>query len=286
MSDSDIGLDDYNSGNASIGTHYSNFMSNLIPEKRVNKNGVAVTKHVRTNQSSAASASFPSPSPGANTARPATPLIDEAIVLFRNRPVRGFTLDDVAPEALEKLEALLKEESEMKPSSSSVCNGIGTALGQITLEECVEYMHNIAVFAPIITGLKDNTVSVSTYVTGLKQYPEEVLWPNMDYLKDAPESSIERAKSLVDFTLKASRRTVVSDAIVYDSFMELWDSEGGVTDVYIKLNDDELATYIMDHPEHGDAILDMVEREGGTLPVKLMADRLNHEVSSLRDGVL
>jgi len=42
----------------------------------------------------------------------------------------------------------------------------------------------------------------------------------------------------------------------------------------------------MEHPDHGDAIIDMVEEAGEMLPVKLMADRLNHEVSSLRNGVL
>jgi hypothetical protein len=261
-------------------------MSNLIPEKRVNKNGVAVTKHVRANQTPAASASFPSPSPGVNTARPATPLLEAATPLFQRGAIGDFTLDDVAPEALEKIEELLKADSEMKPPSYSVGNSIGTALGQDSLEKCVEYLHNVAVFAPLVTALRDNNLSISAFVTGLKYYPNDVLWRNMDYLKEAPESLAEKAKNLMEFTLKASGRSVVSDALIYDAFMEEWDSENGVSDVYIKLKDDDLAAYIMEHPEHGDAILDMVEREGKALPAKLMADRLNHDVQPLSEGIL
>jgi hypothetical protein len=261
-------------------------MSNLIPEKRVNKNGVVVTKHVRANQTPAVSTSFPSPSPGINTARPATPILEAALPLFQRGAIGEFTLDDVAPEALEKIEALLKADSEMKPASYSVGNSISTALGQDSLEKCVEYLHNVAVFAPLVTALRDNSLSVSAFVTGLKYYPNDVLWGNMDYLKEAPDSLTEKAKSLMEFTLKANKRDVVSDALIYDAFMEQWDSENGVSDVYIKLRHDDLAAYIMEHPEHGDAILDMVEEAGEMLPLELLKGRLNHDVQPLREGFL
>lgn len=261
-------------------------MSNLIPEKRVNKNGVAVTKHVRANQSSSVSTSFPPPNPGAAKARPATPVLNKQMSLFQRGNIGGLSLDDLAPEALEKIEALLIADSEMEPKSYSVGNSIGTALLQPSMEKCVEYMHRIAVFAPLVTAMKDESLSVSSFLNGLEKYPEEVLWPNMDYLKEAPESLTEKAKNLMRFTLKANERGAVIDFLVYDSFMEEWDKDGGVTDVYTKLKSDELAVYVMEHPEHGDAVLDMVEEAGSMLSVKLMADRLNHDVSSLRNGVL
>lgn len=261
-------------------------MSNLIPEKRVNKNGVVVTKHVRASQPAPVTASFPSPNPGAGKPRPATPLFEESLALFQKEDTSGFSIDDLAPEALEKIEALLLADAQMKPTSYSVSNGIGTALLQSSLEERTRYFHNIAVFGPIVMARKDNNLSVSSFVTGLGQYSDDVLWPKVDYLIDAPEDLTQKAKNLLEFTIKANGREVVSDALVYDSFMDKWESGNEIDDVFMKIKEKEVALYVMDHPEHGDALLDMIEEAGGILPMELIKGRLNHDVQSLREGFL
>ena len=169
-------------------------MSNLIPEKRVDKNGVIVTKHVRANQSPAASTSFPSPSPQLAWMRPSTPLLKETMALFQKDSTGGLTLDDIAPEALGKIEALLKAANERTPPFHSVANSIGTALLKESLAERMTYMHNIAVFAPLVTALNDDSNSVSAFVTGLDYYSGDVPSPYMDYLTVASESMTEKSE--------------------------------------------------------------------------------------------
>lgn len=262
-------------------------MSNLIPEKRVNKNGVAVTKHVRPDLKSGSPVKLPAPPAGPSTPRAATPSLDTTLKVTREYHKNSghtaipFTLDDLDPSVVQELETLLQNDDAMKPRSYVISSGITSALSQDTVEKCVTYMHNIAVFGPLLAGPENN--SISGYISGLNHYSEAVLPPNQDYLIDATYEQREKALELVYFTLRANRLEDESP-LVYDSFMDSLGSDDGM-EVYFKLKDDELAAYIMEHPEHGDAIIEMMNKEGA-LPVQLMVDRLNHEVSSLRDGVL
>ena len=262
------------------------FMSNLIPEKRINKNGVAVTKHVRADSKSGQSAKLPVPSVGAVAARAATPALDEAIEQARaymNSVIPehlSFSVDDMDPGAAQELERLLIEDSKMEPRSYVISSGIGTALGKDSVEQCVAYMHNITVFAHLITG--PGNKSISGYVSGLDYYDPDILQPGQDYLLDVPEENRQKALALMEFTVKANEDA--DSVLIYDAFMENLGNEDAV--VYVKVQDDDLAAYVMDHPEHSDAIREIVEREGKALPVEVIKGRLDHEVQSLRDGFL
>lgn len=259
-------------------------MSNLIPEKRFDKNGRLVTKHVRASLPSESSSPIPSPKPVSGAVRPDSPLLHANLDTFQKEVTDRFTTDDLAPEAVEMLEKLLLSDFEKSSKSYSVSNSIGTALLQGPREKCVNYFHRVAVFASVITSRKDGA-SVSPLITGLSKYSESVLWPDVDYLTEASDEMTERVKNLIGFTLRARDRDAVADILVYDSFLDQW-GDGDVRDVYVKVKDDDLALYIMDHPEHGDAIIDLIEREGRALPAELIAERLHHEVQPLREGVL
>jgi hypothetical protein len=79
-------------------------MNNLIPEKRVNKNGVAVTKHVRAAAKTASAAKVPAPSlKGSGRAKPAKtkPLTKKQLEPNYNTLIRGhFVADGELAESL------------------------------------------------------------------------------------------------------------------------------------------------------------------------------------------
>lgn len=263
-------------------------MSNLIPEKRINKNGVAVTKHVRADTSARTSAAIPSPASVPGMRRASTPLLDANLGLAHDsRKTQGkeplaFTLDDLDPEAVEQIERLLQADYNMRPRSYVIHSGVNAAVSMDTLEQCVARMHNVAIFGEITAGPDDN--SITGYLSGLEHYGEAVLQQGQDYVLDVPQEQVEKVANLIDFTIKANKK--LGETIVYDSFMDTFNDESGVTDFFIKLRDDELAAYILEYPEHSDGILDMLEKEEELLPVQLMHDRLTHDVQAIRDGVL
>lgn len=261
--------------------HYSNFMSNLTPDIRINKNGVPVKKYVRTDPKtgSDAVAKLPIPSSGTNTPRPATPLLLEEFK--RTVLTSDFTLDDLDPDAVQELESLMKYDEEQSPKLYNMQSAFRHGLDTLEGEARIAFLHNVAVFGGAVQGCKSGTYT--TYVNGLDQYPDSMLYHGIDYLLDAPEKTMERAQHLLAFTAKAAQE--VNDALIYDSFMETWDSDSGVTEVYTILRDAELAAYIMDHPERGDEIIEMTKTDGA-LPMETIAARFDLGVPSLSEGML
>ena len=260
-------------------------MSRLVPEKRVNKNGVAVTKHVRADPKESVPVTLPSPSVSASAKPPAfqpkffNDLLKDAVL------TDGVTLtvDDLDPEAAQKIESMLRADDQMMPRSYVVRSGIASGLSKTTTEECVAYLHNIAALGDIITGPDSN--SMTAFMNGLNHYPDKVLPAGRDYFLDVPEKEVERVRNLLDFTVKANRRDL---GFVYDSFMDNFSNgfaDDDIVPLHTKITDDELAVYIMDHPEHHDDILRMAEQEGD-LSAEVIKGRLNHEVQSLREGFL
>lgn len=260
---------------------------NLRPEKRMDKNGRLVTKHVRAGDISK-EVSLPSVKQPSVSRHLQAPLLIEQIALGKSAREKlgvgiiDFTLDDLDPEAVESLEELLRADEEMRPTSYVTQSAISNAMGSDTLEQCVTTMHNITVFGEVF-AVPDNPGMVS-YVKGIGQYSTDVANLEVDYLLDAEPEEAASIAALLKFTMEAHQS--LDEVAVYDSFFDTFDSSSGVTESYVKLKDDDLAAYIVEHPDRADEILGMIKDAGHLLPVELVDARFNHEVQSIRDGVL
>lgn len=262
--------------------HYSRCMSNLMPEVHVNKNGVPVKKYVRVDpkSGSGATGNLPMPSMGSAVPRVAAPLLGMEIA--NASAAEGFTLDDLDSEAVGEIESLLKGDEDQRPKLYGTLSAVKHALNTLNGEARVVFLHNVAAFGAVLQGKANN--SFVSYINGLSAYPDTVLYPDMDYLLDAPEKTMERAQHLLDFTTKAYERS--KDRLVYDAFIETWaTSTPGESDLYTNLRDPKLAMYVMDHPEQSEQIMELLHGKED-IPFELMVDRLNFSVQSMSEGLL
>jgi hypothetical protein len=257
-------------------------MSNLMPEVHVNKNGVPVKKYVRADpkSGSGAASKLPMPSAGFGNTRTTTPRL--GIELSRTTAA-GFSIHDLDPAAAKEIESLLEYDAEQRTRLYHTVSAVRHAIDTLEGESRVTFLHNVAAFGSVMQG--DNNTSFTSYINGLSAYPDSVLYPDIDYILDAPEEMLERAQCLIEFTLKAQRSS--GDRLVYDSFIETWATSdpSGESTIFTKLHDSKLAAYVMDHPEQSDRILELMNGPE-EMSVELMADRLNFSVQAMSEGLL
>jgi hypothetical protein len=248
-------------------------MSNLKPEKRLDKNGRLVTKHVKVQTAQPAAPMMPPPFAGFGTTL-SSEFNDLNDIWATNRISKTkYTVEDFSPEAVSEINDLISE-SRKRGNTVGVQIAIGEALDLMATDGIKTGLHNVAVFGKIV--LRHSNTDVTPFITALHEItaPREI-----DYLLDATPEERQWAETLVEFTVRAEEE--IGDSVVRYSSE---DPEEILT--FTDLRDPQLGYFITEHPETMDEVLELLKVEGGAIPVDIIRERLAHSEKALRGGVL
>lgn len=261
-------------------------MSNLIPVRRMNKNGVMTTKWVRPPSAGTASSSIPAPSPFPQAAKVFSPRhnaeVDlhatDVMRLYKQSPLtetRG--LDELNPQAIQAVELMLQKAHDCGLEWQA---GRNTAVAfNIVYSRITKGMHsveespfnNLAVFGEAVVRpeTKDSSYDVESLVMGIRgQFPG-----TKDFLMKASEEDRAKAVGLVKVAAQLEPPFITIEGGLYDD------------DRSITIASEALSKFIMERPEDADDIARVI-KDTGTDDVNLIRDVLDFGQQSLRSGVL
>lgn len=250
-------------------------MSSLIPERRMNKNGVMTTKWVRPVSSGSVPAPIPAPVVGsAGTGQDFNVSRTEVAMLFsRSRLAsRKFSIHDFTPGSVQAVEWMIQaaDADGFKWRANNVVSGVFEDVREnlsapAFMDETgtLAPFNNLAVFGEAVIQPDGKNFDVTALVLGLRWFDGV-----KDYLLDASDEQRSQATALL---IVASR--------IEPPFIE------ATAKMDISLRSDELAAFIMERPDEA-ADIAYVINERGTDDVAVIREMLDHGQQSLRDGLL
>lgn len=260
-------------------------MSHLTPEKRLNKHGIPVTKHVRTDTQSAVSgAGIPAPLRNETVRSTLIEYLRESMVANKHgitvRVPVGEVYSHLNEYSDKTLDAYLRTMRDERPG-----DGFDDLL-LVVVNERLPDLHaaQLLAIAKLDTSPKindgrqdrgDRFRSVSEQVLrGLHRCYKDIGYTTPADMLDESDPEVIRTRGLVRLTL---------NLFDHESCLGITgDMSGGVA---MKLADPELAKYILDHPEDADRLSEvMLERQSTDLDLVLQI--MNSGTQSLRDGIL
>jgi hypothetical protein len=260
-------------------------MSHLTPEKRLNKHGVPVTKHVRTDTQSAASgAGIPAPLRN-ETIRPAlVEYLRESMVEYNHgvtnlRPVADIykSLDDYSDKTLTAYLRTMQDERPGEGFDDMLLSVVNAMTPDKNASELL-VIAKLDTSPHINDGSRDRGerfhLVAEQVRLGLYRCYKDIGYKVPNDLMDDSDPEVVRTRGLARLTLN-----LFSDVSCLGI---TGDIHGGVA---MKLEDPELARYILDHPEDADRLAEvMLERQSTDLDLALQI--MNTGTQSLRDGIL
>lgn len=253
-------------------------MSNLIPQKRADKNGRMVTRHVKPLTTPSSPPSIPAPTNdsvwagGGITIPSGVSSVQD--IWNKNRISRTqYTLADFDPDAVKEINRLI-EESKKLDRSFGLNLAIGQALDLMATDGIKSGLHNVAVFGPCVIRHANN--DVTPFITALHELyaPREI-----DFYLEATDKERLSATALVEFTVRAEMELGES-VVKYSS-----EDDEEILE-YTELRDPKLTTFILENPEKADDVFDILLQDKGAVPVDVIQERLQHTEKTLRNGVL
>lgn len=248
-------------------------MSNLIPVKRVDKNGRLVTKHVKP-QGTAPSAPPKIPMPFMNgitipSGNSGIKGIWDSNMIARTK----YTVADFDQGAIAEVERLLDQSNELGRTVGMALS-VGEALDLMAEHGINKGFHNLAVFGKHV--LPHTNLNVTPYVTALHELfaPREI-----DFLLEATPEERRSAEALVEFTVRAE------DALGKKVISYSNDDPEEIME-FTSLRDPLLTQFILDSPDSIDGVLDILIAEDGPVPVDVIRERLAHSEKALSQGIL
>lgn len=243
---------------------------NKIAEKRADKTGKIVTRHVNAAPPQKPVKAMPAPTLALSLSTAQTTIphdVGGLQDLWDSNAIRKSTYvqDDFAPDAVAEVDRLLQTSSRKFALSESV----QSALNHMVETGSKTDFHNIAIFGKHIVPHAHG--DVQSYVAGLY----EMGMPDHDYLMLSDHQERAVATTLVEFVARAEALPFSDQIIKY-----------GQSHDATYLADSELAGLIMDHPESADEVFDIISRSKQAMAVDLIKECLEHEQKAFRDGVL
>lgn len=254
-------------------------MSNLIPTPRTDKNGRTVVRHMK-----------PQGIPSQNVPPMPVPTLDIFSALnMTTIPAEATSLDDVwkthrisksrhtqdsfDPRAVQEVDKLLVQGVELE-RAFGVKLAVASALTLMSEYGLPVGFHNLAVFGEC--ALRHSNADVTDYIAALHEMnaPREI-----DYLLDVDDDERNKAKTLVEFTVRLNE--ALGAPIIYYSSE---DPEEVVE--FTQLRDPELTNFILANPDSADDVFEVLVAEGGPVPVEVIKERLVHPEKALSRGVL
>ena len=256
--------------------HYSCCMTNLIPERRVNKNGIMTTKWVSPpSEPVAARGNIPAPMASPRSSKIYSPrhemeievAYSEVGALFAKSLLKhSHRLEDLDPQVLQAVE-LMVQGAMSKGLSFQADKAVSTALNTCGLGDYTA-LNNLAVFGGSVMHPDSENYDVQALVAGLA--------PRFgvgDFLLDNTEG--EREEALV---------LVTAAARIREPFVKIHDNQYSDNRT-ISVASSELTDFILSRPDDVERIARAVN-ERGTDDVDVIREVLGHGQQSLRDGVL
>ena len=250
-------------------------MSKLVPERRVDKNGKAVIRHVKPANAQPRK-SLPAPSTGVPRR--------EAVVSRLTREIAtqmGYTMEDQNDweEIHETLkgysdEFLIRLNDAFKPRTQ-----LATAIARMVYhQETEEFVREFAAFGGVIPDESNGMEIAMSYVRSLHHYPQ---LPQMDDYSKADETTKQVIREIMLLTLRLEDEIVLfGDTDPVRSIRHDYDS----FDTPV-LQEDGLVQLIVDRPEDAKRIGDIaIERSTGD--PRAIVEVMDHGTKSLSGGVL
>lgn len=250
-------------------------MTNLVPEKRLDKNGVLTTKHVRAVLTATSSrTAIPAPTASAKPTitkarRPVYSDIMTATGVFKmtnkDWDVVREGLLPLSDDELAEVHDTVTRFSKEYPSVNRTFMRLAIRNGK-TLEAArsAEYICGDS----HTKGLPDTNQTLGEILIGL----------------------VEREQLVKDFSLPEGREeTIKATALVTQAVLEYADNYNAaiqrtVVNTY-HLKDYELAGFVRENADRSDDIVNAI-RARGTVDVGMLRELLDHDVKSLTSGVL
>jgi hypothetical protein len=257
-------------------------MNNLIPERRMNKNGIMTTKWVLPpSDGGTGRGSIPSPVVLPKSPKVYSPKYGVEVDVADTDFARAFgqsmmkhsnLLGEIDPHVVQTLEYMIQESEDNDCASladSATRMALNIVSSSITRGESVDFtaLNNLAVFGGAVMQRESRSYEVQSLVMGLGQ-------GDRDFLLDATEEEREVAITLVT---AASR--------LKPPFVKI-EGDGYYSDNRtVQIASGELADFFLSRPDDVDRIAQVVN-ERDTDNVDVIRDILDHEQQSLREGVL
>lgn len=262
-------------------------MSNLIPVRRMDKNGVMSTKWVSASpEAPSGRGSIPAPSLPASrhSAKVYSPKYgceievegSEVGVLYNRSMIRHqitHRITDIDPQVLQAVEYLIQDAgdrglaNQVEAEVKTAFNIVGSYLQRDSRNPYVA-LNNLAVFggAVVQPGCKHD--DITALVAGLEPY-----FKARDFLRDVSDEDREKAVLLVTAASRIAAPMVTARGTYYED------------DRAISIGSREMNEFILSRPDDLERIVQAVnERE--SLDVDLIRDILDHGQQSLRSGLL
>jgi hypothetical protein len=250
-------------------------MNNLVPEKRLDKNGVLTTKHVRAVLTATSSrTAIPAPTASAKPTitkarRPIYSDIMTATGVFKmtnkDWDVVREGLLPLSDEELSEVHGIVARFADEYPSVNWNFMKLAIRNGKtLAAARSAEYICGEA----HMKGLPDTNKTLGEILTGL----------------------VEREQLVKDFSLPEDRaESIKATALVTQAILEYADNYNAaiqrtVVNTY-HLKDHELAGFIRENADRSDDIVNAI-RARGTVDVGMLRELLDHDVKSLTSGVL
>jgi hypothetical protein len=262
-------------------------MNNLIPVRRMDKNGVMSTKWVTASpEASSGRGSIPAPSLPASRPDPKiySPKYgfeigigqSEVSVMYSRSMIRHQTthrLDDIDPQVLQALEYLIQDAkdrglaNQVEAEVKTAFNIVGSHLQRGSSNPYVA-LDNLAVFGDAVVQPGCKHDDITALVAGLEPYFEA-----RDFLRDASDEDREKAVLLVTAASRINAPMVAARGTYYDD------------DRTIGIDSREMNDFILSRPDDVERIVQAVN-ERKSLDVGLIRGILDHGQQSLRSGLL
>lgn len=257
-------------------------MKNLIPERRMNKNGITTTKWVLPpSNSGVGRGSIPSPVAPPKSSMVYSPKHGREIdlkhtdfsMLFERSMLKysGFRIEELDRNVVQTLEYMV-QEAEGKDYSSMADSAVTTACNIVSsrmeMGEHGDYtaLNNLAVFGEAVMQPQSRSYEVQSLVMGLGQ-------GNRDFLLDATEEEREAAITLVTAGSRIKGPLMVMEGDYYSDNRT------------VRIASDALADFVLSRPDDVERITQIVN-DRNTDDVNVVRDILDHDQQALRDGVL
>lgn len=256
-------------------------MRNLIPERRLNKNGIMTTKWVLPpSDGSAGRGRFPSPGTTLKSPKIYSPKYGVEVDVADTDFARSFgqsmmkhsnLLGEIDPHVVQTLEYMIQEAEDndcVSLADSATRMALNIVSSSITRGESVDFtaLNNLAVFGGAVMQRESRSYEVQSLVMGLGQ-------GNRDFLLDATEEERETAITLVT---AASRIKSPFVAIEGDYYSD---------DRTVKIASAALADFFLSRPDDVERIAQVVN-ERSTDDADVIREVLDHPQQALRDGAL
>jgi hypothetical protein len=256
-------------------------MNNLIPERRMNKNGVMTTKWVLPPSEGAGNrVSFPSPVAPPKSSKIYSPKYGAEVDVADTDFARAFgqsmmkhsnLLGEIDPHVVQTLEYMIQESEDNDCASladSATRMALNIVSSSITRGESVDFaaLNNLAVFGGAVMQSDSRSYEVQSLVMGLGQ-------GNRDFLLDATEDEREAAITLVTAASRLKPPFVKIEGDYYSD------------DRTVQIASGELADFFLSRPDDVERITRVVN-DRGTDDVDAVREVLDHDQQALREGVL